>query len=397
MVSGGSIREIASGSIERRVLKVGARSEAKTVAGSIAHVTRAAGPPALLAMGSGPVNQAAKAVAIASRYLEQEARHLVCLPRWRDAMRSRAVFELVTTDEPLQPREGGAAASITTAGGSNPSVVAGAVAGKLREGCCVTIKAIGADSVANAVYAIATAHDYVRDDGMELGCLPHFIKENVGPDVLSVMAFTVVSVVGLRRDATTSSCRADDLRAFDVTSGDNDMRPRQAGGGGHRGIGTAGRSHHRRGPQGRQQQVRMQRQPQTPPLPQQLTMPPQQATMAAAVAVPPKKDDGTGGGIVGVGMSANDHVGFPGVAPQGVMSMDPAAAAAAAAMHAHPLAGEPLPRYDVNYADAYGFVAAPPGAEMHYQFSRADPLAAQDYERRMAAAAHMQQQQQQHY
>jgi stage V sporulation protein SpoVS len=59
----------------RRVLKVGAASIPKKVAGCIELVTRAGGPPALLPLGDPAVNQAAKAVALARAYAPFSPHH----------------------------------------------------------------------------------------------------------------------------------------------------------------------------------------------------------------------------------------------------------------------------------------------------------------------------------
>lgn len=58
---------------------------------------------------------------------------------------------------------------------SNPSSVAGALAGALREHGRAELQAIGAGAINQAVKAIAIARGYVAPAGMDLVCIPGFI------------------------------------------------------------------------------------------------------------------------------------------------------------------------------------------------------------------------------
>lgn len=62
------------------VIKVSARSRTASVAGAIAGVIRESGRAEVQAIGAGAVNQAIKAVAIATGYLAEEDIHIVCVP-----------------------------------------------------------------------------------------------------------------------------------------------------------------------------------------------------------------------------------------------------------------------------------------------------------------------------
>lgn len=62
------------------VIKVSARSRTASVAGAIAGVIRESGRAEVQAIGAGAVNQAIKAIAIATGYLEEENVHVVCVP-----------------------------------------------------------------------------------------------------------------------------------------------------------------------------------------------------------------------------------------------------------------------------------------------------------------------------
>ncbi len=61
-------------------IKVSARSRTASVAGAIAGVMRESGQADVQAIGAGAVNQAIKAIAIATGYLAEEDVHVVCVP-----------------------------------------------------------------------------------------------------------------------------------------------------------------------------------------------------------------------------------------------------------------------------------------------------------------------------
>jgi stage V sporulation protein S len=113
-----------------RVLKVGASSIPKKVAGSIELVTRAGGPPALLPLGDPAVNQAAKAVAIARASMVDEGVYLYCQPEYRDDKHSSVVLNVL---EASRLRKGqGQEYELTAAKSTSITALAGAIAGKVR-------------------------------------------------------------------------------------------------------------------------------------------------------------------------------------------------------------------------------------------------------------------------
>ena len=57
---------------------------------------------------------------------------------------------------------------------SNPSSIAGAIAGVVLEGKEVELNAIGAGAVNQAVKAIAIARGFVAPNGINLACVPAF-------------------------------------------------------------------------------------------------------------------------------------------------------------------------------------------------------------------------------
>lgn len=62
------------------VIKVSARSRTASVAGAIAGVIRESGRAEVQAIGAGAVNQAIKAIAIATGYMDEEDVAVVCVP-----------------------------------------------------------------------------------------------------------------------------------------------------------------------------------------------------------------------------------------------------------------------------------------------------------------------------
>lgn len=68
------------------IIKVSARSRTASVAGAVAGVVREAGRAEVQAIGAGAVNQAVKAIAIATGYLAEEDVHIICMPAFAEVM-----------------------------------------------------------------------------------------------------------------------------------------------------------------------------------------------------------------------------------------------------------------------------------------------------------------------
>lgn len=62
------------------IIKVSARSRTASVAGAIAGVIREHGRAEVQAIGAGAVNQAVKAIIIATGYLAEENHYVACMP-----------------------------------------------------------------------------------------------------------------------------------------------------------------------------------------------------------------------------------------------------------------------------------------------------------------------------
>jgi stage V sporulation protein S len=57
---------------------------------------------------------------------------------------------------------------------SRPSAVAGAIAGECRRFGTVEVQAVGASALNQAIKAIVLARAFLRDDGIEICCVPSF-------------------------------------------------------------------------------------------------------------------------------------------------------------------------------------------------------------------------------
>lgn len=189
-IQGGSIEDIANAPDDQRVLKVGSGSDCKKVAGSICHVTRAGGPPALLALGPYAINQAAKSVAIARGYLIKEKTYLYCQPEYRDQKHSSVCLHLLEVSN-LKPGSG-EEVELTAAKHTQPTSLAGAIAGKIREDEKITIPAVGSEAVNVAISAIAYAREYLADDEVDIYCMPRLM--NVANDDESDETITAMKI-----------------------------------------------------------------------------------------------------------------------------------------------------------------------------------------------------------
>lgn len=77
------------------------------------------------------------------------------------------------------------------AAASQPHIVAGAIAGKVREEQPVCLKSVGADTVAKGIYAVAHARQYLSKEGLDICCLPEFVNEMKDGTQVSVMKLTI--------------------------------------------------------------------------------------------------------------------------------------------------------------------------------------------------------------
>lgn len=77
--------------------------------------------------------------------------------------------------------------------GSNPQSVASAVAHALYENRRVSLRAVGAGAVNQAVKALAIARGYVAPKGLDLTCKPAFTTISSRDGDISAMVFIVTA------------------------------------------------------------------------------------------------------------------------------------------------------------------------------------------------------------
>jgi len=74
---------------------------------------------------------------------------------------------------------------------SNPSSVAGAVAGVIRESGSVEIQVVGAGAANQAIKAIAIARGYMAPMGVDLICIPAFSSITIDGEERTAMKLIV--------------------------------------------------------------------------------------------------------------------------------------------------------------------------------------------------------------
>ena len=81
---------------------------------------------------------------------------------------------------------------LKVAGTSDPNIVAGAIAGKIRGSSRVTLQAIGPSSVLHAVEAIAIARRYLENDGLDIRFRSEFIEVVFQDGVRNAIRFSLL-------------------------------------------------------------------------------------------------------------------------------------------------------------------------------------------------------------
>lgn len=164
------VRDVAAS--DNPVLKVKADSKPNTVAGAICNVARESAtghPPAVVAIGPAAINQALKAMAIARKYLSEEdsSYDFTVHPRFEEDIRqsSQITFILEKT-RPIkrEPSED----DLSSKDSTDPFKLAGAMAGRIRDGEKVACTTKGPVPVLIAVKAMALAQTYLAEEAKEV-------------------------------------------------------------------------------------------------------------------------------------------------------------------------------------------------------------------------------------
>ena len=80
---------------------------------------------------------------------------------------------------------------IKVSANSRTSAVAGAIAGVIRENKRAEVQAIGAGAVNQAVKALVLATGYLRNDGIEVVCVPEFVDVAIDEKVRTAIKLVV--------------------------------------------------------------------------------------------------------------------------------------------------------------------------------------------------------------
>ena len=80
---------------------------------------------------------------------------------------------------------------IKVSANSRTSAVAGAIAGVIREHKRADVQAIGAGAVNQAVKALVLATGYLRNDGIEICCVPEFVDVEIEDKVRTAVKLVI--------------------------------------------------------------------------------------------------------------------------------------------------------------------------------------------------------------
>jgi stage V sporulation protein S len=102
-------------------------------------------------------------------------------------------FKLVESiaDKPLtNPRET-TLDIIKVSANSRTSAVAGAIAGVIREHKHAEVQAIGAGAVNQAIKALVLATGYLKNDGIDIACVPQFVDVDIDDKVRTAIKLVI--------------------------------------------------------------------------------------------------------------------------------------------------------------------------------------------------------------
>src|SRR5512138_3231442 len=80
---------------------------------------------------------------------------------------------------------------IKVSANSRTSAVAGAIAGVIREYKHAEVQAIGAGAVNQAVKALVLATSYLKNDGIDVVCMPEFVDVQIDDKVRTAIKLVV--------------------------------------------------------------------------------------------------------------------------------------------------------------------------------------------------------------
>jgi stage V sporulation protein S len=107
--------------------------------------------------------------------------------------RLTTAFKLVEsiTDKPLTNQRETPLDIIKVSANSRTSAVAGAIAGVIREHRHAEVQAIGAGAVNQAIKALVLATGYLKNDGIEIACVPQFVDVEIDDKVRTAIKLVI--------------------------------------------------------------------------------------------------------------------------------------------------------------------------------------------------------------
>jgi stage V sporulation protein S len=80
---------------------------------------------------------------------------------------------------------------IKVSANSRTAAVAGAIAGVVREHKRAEVQAIGAGAVNQAIKAVALATSYLKNDGINIVCIPEFVDVEIEDKVRTAIKMVI--------------------------------------------------------------------------------------------------------------------------------------------------------------------------------------------------------------
>ena len=94
---------------------------------------------------------------------------------------------------------------IKVSANSRTSAVAGAIAGVIRENKHAEVQAIGAGAVNQAIKALVLATSYLKNDGIDVVCMPQFVDVQIDDKVRTAIKLVVEPRNGTQAGAPGAS------------------------------------------------------------------------------------------------------------------------------------------------------------------------------------------------
>ncbi len=94
-------------------------------------------------------------------------------------------------NDPVSQAHRSAANMIKVSADSRTAAVAGAIAGVIREHKHAEVQAIGAGAVNQAIKALVLATGYLRQDGIDVACVPEFADVTIEDKVRTAIKLVI--------------------------------------------------------------------------------------------------------------------------------------------------------------------------------------------------------------